>query len=308
MAKTFKTYDSVGAKENVASTISMLTPHKVPFTTSIGEESVSQKLYHWQEDDLDPAKDNAQVEGFDAVEEDVKSTDMLFNTTQILSRTIKLSGSVQATEHHGRKNELARQIVKKGKSLRLDLERAYVGVDQAMVPGSETVARRTASFSQLIHDDHKIDAEGNALDEAMTREAIRRAFTAGSEGAETFMVKPTDAELVSEFAGTAERVRDVNQSANKIVVKVDIYTTALGTLRVTVNREIKDDFAILYDPSLVKKTYLKGRSWFRETLAKTGDNTKIMLAGEYGLKHENRKGAVLLYNLSATSTNPIVGG
>src|SRR3546814_4036136 len=69
-----------------------------------------------------------------------------------------------------------------------------------------------------------------------------------------------------------------------------IYTTALGTLRVTVNREIKTDFALLYDPSMWKQVNLKGRSWFRETLAKTGDNTKIMLAGEYGLKHENQIG------------------
>src|SRR3546814_16550115 len=93
------------------------------------------------------------------------------------------------------------------------------------------------------------------------------------------MVKPTDAELVAEFAGTADRVRDVGQTPSKIVVKVDIYTTALGTLRVTVNREIKTDFALLYDPSMWKQVNLKGRSWFRETPAKTGDNTKIMLAG-----------------------------
>src|SRR3546814_8827510 len=80
------------------------------------------------------------------------------------------------------------------------------------------------------------------------------------------MVKPTDAELVAEFAGTADRVRDVGQTPSKIVVKVDIYTTALGTLRVTVNREIKTDFALLYDPSMWKQVNLKGRSWFRETL------------------------------------------
>src|SRR3546814_20965684 len=90
----------------------------------------------WQEDELDPAQDNAQVEGFDATEEELTTTEMLQNTTQILSRTIKLSGSLQATDHHGRANELARQLVKKGKSLRLDLERANIGVDQAMVLGS----------------------------------------------------------------------------------------------------------------------------------------------------------------------------
>jgi hypothetical protein len=91
---TFKTYDSVGAKEDVSDVISMLTPHKTPFLTSIGgPETVKQKLYSWQEDELEPGKDNAQVEGFDATEEDCTTTEMLQNTTQIFSRTIKLSGS-----------------------------------------------------------------------------------------------------------------------------------------------------------------------------------------------------------------------
>lgn len=295
---TFKTYDTVGAKEDVSDVISMLTPHKTPFTTSIGgAETVKQKLYSWQEDELEGGKDNAQVEGFDATEETCDTTEMLQNTTQIFSRTIKLSGSLQATDHYGRANELARQIVKKGKSLRLDHERALIGVDQAMVLGSDTVPRRFASASQLVHADNVIDAAGADLGEAMVRTAIRKAFDSGSEGAETFMVKPTDAELVSEFAGTAERVRNVDATPSKIIVKVDIYTTALGTLRVTVNREIKPEFALLYDPSMWRLTTLKGRTWFRETLAKTGDNTKIMLAGEYGLKHDNRKGAVLIKGL-----------
>src|SRR3546814_15919617 len=86
----------------------MRTPHKVPFRTSIGSETVKQKVYQWQEDELDPAQDNAQVEGFDATEEELTTTEMLQNTTQILSRTIKLSGSLQATDHHGRANELPR--------------------------------------------------------------------------------------------------------------------------------------------------------------------------------------------------------
>lgn len=272
---TFKTYASVGAKEDVSDVISMLTPHKVPFTTSIGSpETVKQKVYQWQEDALDPGADNAQVEGFDAAEEDCNTTQMRQNTTQILSRTIKLSGSLQATDHYGRANELARQLVKKGKSLRLDLERALVGVDQAMVLGSDTVARRLASASQLIDASCKIAMSGNPIDEASVRKAIRTAYNNGSDGAETFMVKPSDAEVVSEFAGTATRMRDVSQKPSEIVVKVDIYTTALGTLRVTINREIKKDFALLYDPSMWRLTALKGRTWFRETLAKTGDNTR----------------------------------
>src|SRR3546814_15468745 len=121
---TFQTYDSVGAKEDVSDVISMLTPHKVPFSTSIGSETVKQKVYQWQEDALDPAQDNAQVEGFDATEEALTTTEMLQTTTQIISLTIPLSGSLQDTDHHGPSNEPDRHIRKKGQSPRTDLQRA----------------------------------------------------------------------------------------------------------------------------------------------------------------------------------------
>src|SRR3546814_3195361 len=85
-----------------------------------------------------------------------------------------------------------------------------------MVLGSTAVARRLASASQLIHADNKIAAAGEPLSETMVRSAIRTAFDAGSDGAETFMVKPTDAELVAEFAGTADRVRRSEEHTSEL--------------------------------------------------------------------------------------------
>jgi len=297
---TFKTYDSVGAKEDVSDVISMLNKHETPFTSSLGSRTVTQKTYEWQEDEQEGGQDNAQVEGFDATEEDCTTTEMRSNTTQIFSRTIKLSGSVQATDHYGRKDELARQIVKKGKALKLDRERACVGVDQASVLGSNTVARRHASVSKLIDAGNVIanDAVGAPLKETTLRAAIKKAYDEGAS-ARRFMVAPYAAEQTAEFAGNATRTRQVtDKSATEIVHVVDVYTTALGTLTVETNREMKADFGLLWNPENWKSVVLKGRGWFRETLAKTGDNTKIMLAGEYGLQHDNFKASVLVTGIS----------
>ncbi|WP_066803370.1 SU10 major capsid protein [Sphingomonas asaccharolytica] len=297
---TFKTYDSVGAKEDVSDVISMLNKHETPFTSSLSSRTVSQKTYEWQEDEQEGGQDNAQVEGFDATEEDCTTTEMRSNTTQIFSRTIKLSGSVQATDHYGRKDELARQIVKKGKALKLDRERACVGVDQASVLGSNTVARRHASVSKLIDAGNIIanDAVGAPLKETTLRTAIKKNYDEGGS-ARRFMVAPYVAEQTAEFAGNATRTRQVtDKAATEIVHVVDVYTTALGTLTVETNREMKVDFGLLWNPENWKSVVLKGRGWFRETLAKTGDNTKIMLAGEYGLQHDNFKASVLVTGIS----------
>jgi len=298
---TFQTYDSVGAKEDVSDVISMLNKHETPFTSSLSKRTVSQKSYEWQEDEQEGGKDNAQVEGFEAVEEDLTTTEMRSNTTQIFSRTIKLSGSLQATDHYGRKDELARQIVKKGKALKLDRERACVGVDQVIVLGSNTVARRHASVSQLIDAGNKIENAAIAapLEEETLKAAIRKNYTEGGK-ARRFMVAPYVAEQTAEFDGNAARTREVTGSkAKEIIHVVDVYTTALGTLTIETNREMKTDLGLLWNPADWKSVVLKGRSWFRETLAKTGDNTKIMLAGEYGLQHDNFKASTLVTGIAA---------
>lgn len=299
---TFKTYDSVGAKEDVSDVISMLNKHETPFTSSLSERTVSQKLYEWQEDEQEPGQDNAQIEGFDAVEEDLTTTSMRSNTTQIFSRTIKLSGSVEATDHYGRKSELARQIVKKGKALRLDRERACVGVDQAAVLGNSTTARRHASVSQMIDASCVLD-NSNAgtprpLQETMLRAAIKNNYDQGGK-ARRFMVAPYVAEQTAEFAGNASRTRQVtDKAATEIVHVVDVYTTALGTLTIETNREMKQDFGLLWNPDDWKGVTLKGRGWTRENLAKTGDNMKVMLFGEFGLQHNNFKASTLVKGIS----------
>lgn len=298
---TFKTYDSVGAKEDVSDVISVLDKHETPFTSSIDSNmrTVTQKLYSWQEDEQEPGADNAQVEGFEATEEAHTTTEMKQNTTQIFSRTIKLSGSLEATDHYGRKSELARQIMKKGKALKLDRERACVGVDQVMVLGSTSVARRHASASQLIAAGNKIAAGAVPLTELILQSAIRKAYTVGSK-ATRFMVAPNVAEQTAEFDGNAVRHRETNGSNSKEVIHVvDVYTTALGTLSVETNREMLSTTGLLWRPSDWKGVVLKGRGWFRETLAKTGDNTKIMLAGEYGLQHDNEEASVLITGIGA---------
>lgn len=299
---TFTSYDVVGAKEDVSDVISMLNKHETPFTSSLSNRTVGQKIYQWQEDEQEAGKDNAQVEGFEASEEDLTTTEMRQNTTQIFSRTIKLSGSAEATDYYGRRSELARQLVKKGKALKLDRERACVGVDQAMVLGSNAVARRHASASQMIDESCVVDnsAAGTAqeLQETTLRKAIKNNYDQGGK-ATRFMVAPYVAEQTADFAGNATRMRDVTRpNAKEVVHVVDVYTTALGTLTIETNREMKADAGLLWNPEDWKGVTLKGRGWFRKTLALTGDNTKIMMAGEYGLQHSNFKASTYVKGIA----------
>jgi hypothetical protein len=47
-----------------------------------------------------------------------------------------------------------------------------------------------------------------------------------------------------------------------------------------------------------KRVYLQGRNWFRETLAKVGDKTSMMIVGEFSLKHMNQKASALVREMA----------
>ena len=300
----FKTYDSVGIKEDVSDVVDTLDKQETPFSDTLGSRVVTQVLYKWQEDEQLAGGDNAKVEGFTSQSDDLDTTKMLMNTTQIMSREIETSGTLEATDHYGRKDERARQIVKKGKQLKQDYEYACIAVDRQMELGSKTVARRFASAFGLVDAGNRIANGGGALSEKTVRAAIRKSYDEGAN-ATRLLVAPVVAEQTAEFDGNASRTRQVtDKGASEIVHVVDVYTTALGTLTIETARLMKPDYALLFRKGSYRRAVLKGRAWFTEKLAKTGDSTRTMMTGEYGLQIDNSKGAVVITGIDPDAVTP----
>jgi hypothetical protein len=302
MSKPFSTYEQVGKKEDVSDVISTLNRQDTPFSDSLGTRQIHNVIYDWQEDEQLPGGDNAKVEGFEAVDEALTTTSKLMNTTQIFSRTFKTSGTLGAIDMYGRKDELARQIVKKGLQLKQDYEYACIARDGGMVLGNDTdTPRRFASAHGLVAAGNRIsnattgaNPAPRALQEATLRAAIRKSYDEGAN-ATCFLVAPLVAEQAAEFNGNAERTRETTAAkATTINHVVDVYITALGTLTIETARLMKADLGLLFKKGTYRKAVMKNRSWFKETLAKTGDSTRTMLAGEYGLQIDNSKGAVIV--------------
>lgn len=302
----YTSYDVVGAKEDVSDIITNLTPTKTPFQSSLGSpEKVKNRLFEWQEDSLADVTDNAKIEGFTAASTAAVPTVMRDNVTQILSKTASVSGTNEAIDKYGRDKELAYQLRKFSQELKRDLENALVGTAQTKVTGDNSTARKMAGVQAQIHADVTETApdgdtvtggtQVSALTESMFKSAMQKLYTAGAE-ATTFMVKPADAGRVADWAYASGRQRDIGQD-RKVVNAVDVLVTPWGEVKVVLNRFIKSTNALIYDPDMWRLVAL--RPWFRETLAKTGDSTQVMLAGEYSLKHKNFKGSGLLANLAA---------
>ena len=74
---------------------------------------------------------------------------------------------------YGRAKETAYQLGKALKEIKRDVERAFVGVDNAAVTGNASTAREMASVTQQIASGNSIDAGSNATDAAYRSENPR---------------------------------------------------------------------------------------------------------------------------------------
>jgi hypothetical protein len=81
----------------------------------------------------------------------------------------------------------------------------------------------------------------------------------------------------------------MNAGEKTITNVVDVYVSPFGEQKVVNNRFVKSTNTLVYEPDMWKKVTL--RPWSRETLAKTGDNTQMMIVGEFSLKHKNFSGS-----------------
>lgn len=308
MATHFKTYDQVGKKEDISDVISNISPTATPFQSVIGSETVNNTLYQWQEDELAAVAANAAVEGADGSDADLSPTVMRSNTTQIFAKTIKVSATADVVSTYGRAKETAYQLSKKSAELKREMEYALVGVAQNAVAGSTSVARKFGnvwgqdSAGNALINSAVITNNGTAaaLTEAMVLATNQKLYEAGGE-ASYLMIKPADSLIVAGFAAASGRTRDFD-TGTKVVNVVDIYVSPFGTQKVVLNRFMKADAALLFDPANWKKATL--RPFSRTLLAKTGDADRHFIVGEFGLKHTNYKASGAITGL--TGTNPML--
>ena len=168
------------------------------------------------------------------------------------------------------------------KEIKRDLERAYVGVSNAAVTGSSSVAREMDSADQQIST--TVAGGSAALTETMLLDLGEDCFNNGSDPS-VFMIKPADAQIVAGFTGASGRYRNFNDGNRTLVNVIDLYVSPYGEYKVVLNRHQLTTNAFLIDPSMFRSAVL--RPFSRTLLGKTSDGDTHAIVGEYSLKHMN---------------------
>jgi hypothetical protein len=299
------TYDQVGKKEDISDIITNISPTKTPFQAMIGTEGIHNTVHQWQEDSLNAIAANAQVEGANAISAVQNATVMRSNNTQIFMKTASVTGTADTVQTYGRDKELAYQLSLRSAEIKRDLENALVGVNQAAVVGSDGVARSMASaLPQIASANTYFMGAGTplggnsgtpaALSETAVLAVSQQLYTQGSDP-DTILVKPGDSLTVANFQ-TNSRTRYVENGTKDVVNVVNFYESPFGRLKVVMDRFILSTSALVFEASMWKRLVL--RNFFRETLAKVGDSTQVMIVGEFSLKHKNFQASGAITNLT----------
>ena len=317
VTNTFTRYSAVGIREDLSNVIYNISPEETPFISNISRENVKNTYFEWQTDALAAASaSNAALEGDDVSSfQAVTPTARVGNYTQISTKNVIISGTLEAVDKAGRRSELTYQLAKMGSELKRDMESALLA-NQAAVAGNTTTARRTAGLPAWLTSNTdfgvggadptvgstptaaRTDGTQRAFTEDMLKTVVAEVWNSGGTP-KMLMVGSFNKQKVSGFTGIATRYRDVpaGQQA-QIVGAADVYVSDFGTINIVPNRFMRARDALIVDPEYASLAIL--RPIQQTELAKTGDAEKRLMLVEYGLKVSNQAAHGIVADLTTS--------
>ena len=308
---TYSKYDAVGLREDLTDIIYNISPTDTPFMSSIAKSKATAVNHEWQLDSLAAASgSNAQIEGDEVSFSAPSSTTRRGNVTQIATKSVIISGTLEAVNKAGRNSELAYQISKASKELKRDMETSLCD-NNAQVAGDDSTARELSGLGSWLKTNQSAGAGGSAPSTSGTNarsDGTQRAFTEDQlktviksvwdNGGDPSMVMvgSFNKQKLSGFTGGSTRFDPAENK--RLVAAVDVYESDFGALQVTPNRFQRARDAFVITPDLFAVAFL--RDFSLEDLAKTGDAMKQFLLVEYTLESRNESGSGIVADLTTS--------
>jgi hypothetical protein len=307
-AGTFKTYESIGNREDLSDIIYDISPTETPFLSMSGRGNATQRAHEWQTDSLAAAALNVTAEGDDAAANTAVATVRVSNQCQILTKAISVSGTQEAVNKAGRRSEMAYQTSKRAKELKRDLEFALTRNTGASAGASGTGAQMAGIESWLSTNRTTLAASTAAA----TTPGWSTAFAGPTDGSTAgtmtgatagllpviqqtwnsggnpriIMCGPFNKRRISTFAGIATLYKEVPGAQQGVITSgADVYISDFGEHTVVPNRFSRDATILLLDFEYLAVAYL--RPFQQLQIARTGDAIKRQLVVECTLQVRN---------------------
>jgi hypothetical protein len=298
---TYQTYTAIGQREDLSDVIYNISPTDTPIMSSIGKTKATAVYHEWQTDSLAAATvANAAVEGDDATDATLSPTVRVGNYTQIVQKTIKISGTLEAVDKAGRRSEKAYNLAKASAEIKRDME-TIISANQGRDAGTSSSARKLGALLSWIKTNTskgtsgtdpttigvstRSDGATRSFTETILKDVIQKVYTAGGTP-KVLMVGAYQKQVVSGFAGiAAQRYMAPGNEPTTIIGAADVYMSDFGTVSVVPNRFMRTRDALVLDPDYAALAYL--RPFATNELAKTGDSEKTQILAEFTLEVRN---------------------
>jgi hypothetical protein len=301
---TYQTFQSIGNREDLSDVIYSISPTDTPIMSSIGKTKATAVYHEWQTDSLAAnTTANALVEGATASDITVSPTTRIGNYTQIVGKTVMVSGTLEAVDRAGRKSEKAYQLAKVSSEIKRDME-TIITANQGQTAGNSTTARALGSLLSYIKSNTskngtattgvdpvtigvstRTDGTTRAFTEAMLKTVVAAVFTSGGTPSALF-VSPTQKQVVSGFTGLAAQRYQVPTSGQAtILAGADLYQSDFGVLSIVPDRFMRTRDALVLDPEYAALAFL--RPFQTNELARVGDAEKTQILAEFTLEVRN---------------------
>jgi hypothetical protein len=312
---TTTTINSIGLREDLSNLIFRVAAEDTPFVSNIGRVKASAVNHEWQLEALaTPDATNAQLEGDDVGTLDAPNlTTRVGNRTQIFRKTGGVSGTAEEVDKAGRDSEMARQKLLRGKEAMRDLEKRAIGNYASVNQSGGTPRGLGGALAWLTSNVSRgsggssggfsagvVVAATNGTTRTFTEDQLKTvmasAFNNGARPSQVYMGS-SHKQQFSAFAGIADiRVDATKGGKTTIMGAADFYQSDFGILAAIPHAYGLTRDAFFCDPDMWALATL--RSWKTTPLAKSGDNERFMLVGEYSLEARNEASSGIVADLA----------
>lgn len=318
---------TVGAREDLADTITIVSPEETPLYTNARKVTAGAINHEWQTDTLDNGTINSNIEGGVVTTSTAAVTTRLGNILQISQRNYGVSRTIRKLNLAGRSDELVRLRMKKGLELRRDME-VILHTNQAKV--SDSGGSSTRLLGGLPSWITNVTGHSSAVSAAPTggtgstavgaftgstsltyehiASAMEMSYTAGGN-ISLIEVPPALKRAFTNLAfgsapSTAQIRYNVDSAGAAIAVgTVEKWQSDFGLCDIMVNRQLKNTAAtflqqavFMLEPEKIAIAQLD--SFVFEKLAKTGDGDQEFVVSEYTLEVDSPISLAAVYGVT----------
>ncbi len=298
---TFSSYSAKGIREDLSDVIYDVSPDDTPFLTKTPKTSAKNTYVEWQTDALRSSAVNANIEGDDTTASARTATVRLGNYTQIFKDAVVIPDTDVGLDKAGRDRELAYQVLKTAKELKLDMEKALFA-NQARVVGNNTTARQLAGAPAWLTSNTSIGATGanpagdgtnartdgtaRALTQTLFDTVMQSIWTNGGKP-DTVYLGPAQMNTALGFTGNNNQQSQIKAESEKVIKHMSVYVTPWGTVQFVPSRENRSRDVFIMQDDMWAVANL--RPMTNTDLAKTGDSTRRQVVAEMTLLCKNQR-------------------